>query len=344
MTSTPEEVPIPTRLGNSELVGHLEDGSEEWHNQRANGVGSSEVASCADLPGAFKSKYVLWLEKCGYYTPPEPNEETAEMFRMGHLMENLLDEYLLQDRPHEIPLQAGSWRHVDNHSALLNPDRLVWDTQHERWRGREYKASARGFDNEQPPLRYIAQCEWCRGSLGLDEWELFAAVAGSSVKAWTIKPGVMGAVQVTNQKTGHAEQVYGIGYPSLLAAAESFIQSVRDKNPPPVDGSIEGFDYIKSQVSQINPAEDAYLDWQMAYDLHYADQQAKTWTKELTRVKSLVLEEMGEAKFAKLKPEMDGKEGVTVARRQLPAKGKTPTLYLSTSRAAKQALNLDIVS
>ena len=119
---------------------------------------------------------------------------------------------------------------------------------------------------------------------------------------------------------------------------------MRDKNPPPVDGSIEGFDYIKSQASKINPAEDAYLDWQMAHDLHYADQQAKTWTKELTRVKSLVLEEMGEAKLAKLKPEMDGKEGVTVARRQLPAKGKTPTLYLSTSRAAKQALNLDIVS
>lgn len=344
MTASLVEAFLPDRLGDSELVGKFEDGSEEWHQQRANGVGSSEVASCADLPGAFKSKYVLWLEKCGYYTPPEPDEATAEMFRMGHLMENLLDEYLLQERPHEIPHQAGSWRHVDNHSALLNPDRLVWDTQHERWRGREYKASARGFDNDQPPLKYIAQCEWCRGSLGFDEWELFAAVAGSSVKAWTIKPGVMGAVQVTNQKTGHAEQVYGIGYSSLVAAAESFIQSVRDKNPPPVDGSIEGFDYIKSRAVKIDPTEDAYLDWQMAYGLHYADQQAKTWTKELIRMKSLVLEEMGEAKFAKLKPEVDGKEGVTVARRQLPTKGKAPTLYLSTSRAAKQALDLDIES
>lgn len=335
---------VPQVMGDSEFVGLFEDGSDEWHQQRSAGVGSSEVASCIDAPGAYKSKYALWLEKCGYYTPPEPDEATQELFRLGHLVEGLLDEYLKQDRPHEIAINAGSWRHVDNHSALLNPDRLVWDTQDQRWRGREYKLSTRGFDNDQPPLKYIIQSVWCYGSLGLDEWELFALVGGHSVKAWTIKPGVMGAVQVTNQKTGHAEQVYGIGYPSLLAAAESFIQSVRDKNPPPVDGSIEGFDYIKSQASQINPAEDAYLDWQMAHDLHYADQQAKTWTKELTRVKSLVLEEMGEAKLAKLKPEMDGKEGVTVARRQLPAKGKTPTLYLSTSRAAKQALNLDIVS
>lgn len=343
MASLVEVVP-PNRLGDFELVGKFEDGSDEWHAQRADGIGSSEVASCIGVPGAYKSAYMLWLEKSGYYTPPEPDEATAEMFRMGHYMENLIDEYLLDERPHEIPAAAGSWRHVDDPSAKMNPDRLVWDTQCERWRGREYKNSARGFDNDQPPLRYIAQCEWCRGALGFDEWELFVVVAGSSVKAWTIKPGIMGAVAVENQKTGHVEQVYGVRYKALLAAQRSFMQSVRDKNPPPVDGSIEGFDYIKSRASEINPAEDAYLDWQMAHDLHYADQQAKTWTKELTRVKSLVLEEMGEAKFAKLKPEMDGKEGVTVARRQLPTKGKTPTLYLSTSRAAKQALNLDIVS
>lgn len=344
MTSTLVEASLPARLGDSELVGKFEDGSDEWHAQRTNGIGSSEVASCAGIPGAYKSAYVLWLEKSGYYTPPEPDEALAEMFRMGHYMENLLDEYLLNERPHEVAVAAGSWRHVEDHSALLNPDRLVWDTLHMKWRGREYKNSARGFDNDQPPLKYIVQSEWCRGSLGFDEWELFAVVAGSSVKAWTIKPGVMGAVAVENQKTGHVEQVYGVRYEALLAAQRSFMQSVRDKNPPPVDGSIEGFDYIKSRAVKIDPTEDAYLDWQMAYGLHYADQQAKTWTKELIRMKSLVLEEMGEAKFAKLKPEVDGKEGVTVARRQLPTKGKTPTLYLSTSRAAKQALDLDIES
>lgn len=335
---------MPTTFGNSELVGHLEDGSEEWHAQRANGIGSSEVASCANLPGAFKTQYALWLEKAGYYTPPDPDPVLEEMFRMGHYMENLLDEYLADDRPHEIPIQAGSWRHIDDHSALLNPDRLAWDTLHLRWRGREYKASARGFDNDQPPLKYIAQCEWCRGSLGFDEWELFAVVAGNSVKAWTIKPGVMGAVEVINQKTGASEQVQGVGYEMLLAAQKSFVQSLRDNNPPPVDGSIAAFERAKSFTSTIDPSEDAIVEWQLAYDLHHADQQAKKWDAELRKVKSVVLEQMGEAKYAKLAPEKEGKEGVTVARRQLPTKGKTPTLYLSTSRAAKQALNLDIVS
>lgn len=339
MSSEIIQAMIPKVMGESELVGFFEDGSDEWHAQRGLGIGSSEVASCAEVPGAFKSKYALWIEKAGYYEPPEHDADTLMMFKMGHLQELTLDKYLAELKPHEIAVAAGSWRHVDDHTALLNPDRLVWDTQANRWRGREYKNTMRGFERDELPLKYVAQAEWCRGSLGLDEWELYALYSGAFVHGWVIKPGAFGSTAVTNMETGLTELVRGVSYGELKFSQRAFVQSLRDNNPPSIDGSLAAFDYVKSKHSEIDAKQSVEVTLEEAIELHEADFQSKHWSDRLTEAKAKIIDKMGEAKFVEVSLDGESKP-LRVARRQKAPKGNTPTLYLSTSRAVKTALDV----
>jgi predicted phage-related endonuclease len=327
-----------TELGESEFVGFLEDGSDEWHAQRGTGIGSSEIATVANVPGAFKPKYILWLEKMGHYTPPEPDEDTKLMFLFGHLAELTLDEVLKVERPHELAFPAGSWRHKNDHTALANPDRLVFDTERQIWIGREYKNSRNGFEGDEAPLRYVAQAEWCRGSLGFPEWQLVAQYSGSSYRMWTIKPGPLGQTMVINHRKGTSELVTGVSYPELKAAQAEFVKLLRNNTPPPLDGGEETFDYMKRRHPDIDVDSDIEIPIELARELHESDAEYKALEAKLRRLKAEVLELMKDAKGAYIK---DGDKEERVAYRQAAPRGGAPTLYLSRTRAAKALMAKD---
>lgn len=332
------ELPFPSRLGEAEFVGYFEDGSEEWHAQRATGIGSSEVASCAGVPGAFKSAFMLWQEKMGNFVPPEPEERVRRMFLMGHLAEPTLDSIAHEERPWELSFKAGSWRHVNDHTALLNPDRLVWDTKRQIWIGREYKNSRRGFENDEVPLKYVAQAEWCRGMMGLAEWQVGAIYGGSDWRWWTVMPAPFGMVAVRNDQTGETEMVQGVSYLELKSAHEWFVNLLRTGTPPPLDGSEDTYDLVRAQKTGINEKEDVQVPVELARDLHEHTNKMKHHKDEAMRLKSEATQAMGEAKGAFIKDE-DGKD-VRVFYRQAGPNGGAPSLRVSTSRKAKEALGL----
>lgn len=326
----------PNEMGESEFVGLFEDGSPEWHAQRKTGIGSSEIASAAGVPGAFDSAYMLWQKKMGYLEDQEHEPHVQRMFDMGHYLEPVLDSIAKVERPWEYSYIPGSWRHKDDHTALLNPDRLVWDDKRGIWIGREYKASNRGFENDEVPLKYIAQSEWCRGSLGVPEWQLGAIYGSRDWRWWIIKPGPMGTVSVTNTMTGKVEIVSGVSYPELKDAHKRFMGLLRAGTPPPIDGSEDSYNHVRLQNKEVNEKSDIVVDMQLAKDIHYHDEKLNEHKAELTRLKSEFAQKMGDAKGAFVRDEND--KLVRVAYRQVGAHGGAPTLRLSRSRGAKTAL------
>lgn len=333
-----KDLAFPSKIGDAEFVGFLKDGSEEWHRQRATGIGSSEVASCAGVPGAFKSAFMLWQEKMGNYVPPEPEERLRRIFLMGHLAEPTLDTIAHNERPWELSFKAGSWRHADDHTALLNPDRLVWDTEREIWIGREYKNSMRGFENDEVPLKYVAQAEWCRGIMGLEEWQIGAIYGGNDWRWWTVMPGPMGMVQVRNDQTAEVEFVQGVSYPELKAAQEWFVNLLRTATPPPLDGSEDTYNLVRASKTGINEQEDIEFPADIARELHEHDTLTKFHKEEAIRLKAEAAQIMGEAKGAFVK-DKDGKD-VRVLYRQAGPNGGAPSLRISNSRKAKEVLGL----
>lgn len=295
MTKTPMSESV-TKLGPSKMIGHFEHDSDEWHLQRGKVIGASEIAGVAGIAGAYHGPYMTWMVKNGLYTPPEPDEDLKRRFRAGHLAEHTLDGMLVDEFPEEEPFETGSWVHETIPWAGANPDRLVWDHKTQEIRGREYKNSARGFEGDWPPLKFIAQCEYTRGLLGLPEYRLSVLEAGWDVRTWTIKPGPMRKTLVVSHRLGESKMFDGVSFPELMRAGQAFVLMT---SPPPKDGRDETFDFMKGRYEGIvDHGQDVQLPMDLIQRLHKYDRMQKEGVEGYNLARSEALELMKDAKGA----------------------------------------------
>lgn len=150
-----------TLLGTAELVGVFEDGTPEWHEQRASGIGSSDIGVILGLSG-WKSALTLHYEKRGLIDPAPVSPEQQELFDYGHYMEPFIAEKFAAR--HEIlqPKVTGSWRNVDRPWQICNPDRLIPEGVLEL---KTAKFKADWDENGVPPI-YDAQVRWQMDTFG----------------------------------------------------------------------------------------------------------------------------------------------------------------------------------
>jgi len=327
-----------TELGPSKLAGKFVDGSPEWHQQRATGIGGSDVASVAQIEGAFKSRYVLWLEKAGLIPPETPNERTAELFEFGHRLEpviaeafadRMLDNYGVE----EVAMtESGSWARVDHPWALANPDRLV--LLDGELVGLEIKASGHGagYEGGMPPQKYLAQCLWYAGNLGLGTFYLAALISLGSLQIWRLSIKET-AVNVVNLTSGENEW-FGMNYGHLFEEAKEFHASLLSGEAPPLDGGNDTYDYMRAKETTIRPKGTVDIPLELAQRLHQWDAVNKESEVELKRAKSETLELMGDAKDALV-------EGTKVAYRQMSGRAKAPSLYLAKGTKVRELMAAD---
>lgn len=319
-----------TEFGDAQFVGFFVHDSDDWHAQRSRVIGASEAASAAGIPGAFFPPYILWLIKTGRYTLPEPDRKMKQRFKAGHLAENTLDGLLEDELPDEVAFPTGSWVHRDFQWMGCNPDRLTYNKKTGQVGGREYKNSQNGFMNDEVPLKYVAQCEYTRGMLGMKEYTLAALYGGWEPHIWTIKPGPLGKTLVISHDTGDARLVEGVGYGQLVQKVSTFVNMMWSDTPPPLDGSEATFEYTKGRWSDIDPDKDVQVSLELAARALYHDGRQKYHDAEFRKAKSELLEVMQDAKGAYV-----GK--TKVARRQ-GVQGGSATLYLQRSQEAKDLL------
>lgn len=306
------EEPPGTRLGTAVLVGHFADDSPEWHQARRAGIGGSEIASILHM-NSFKSKFVLWHEKYGSIQSEGIDPDYAEW---GHRLEPVVRDKFRDNHPEYEVLHGGSWVHQDRPWHLANPDgRLrnkVTGKVEAIWEGKT-SATGYGWENGSVPPKYVAQVRHYLECFGFEYAYISVLIELGKYKEFRIPRDPM--LPVVSMQEGEKDVWYGSGGPAMIQEAQAFVDSLHAGTPPPMDGGEDTHKLVRKFHPDID-GSDCELDDKTGQDLLDARQAVKDAEAEHNRMKSVVIEKMGKAKYAKHR-------GVVIARRQANKAGPT---------------------
>lgn len=303
LPSAPED-----SLGEAVFVGYFEDGSEDWHDQRANGVGGSDVSSILQIHGSFKSRYLLWLEKTGAL--PREDEPDNPYLEWGHRLEPLIAEKFQEMHPKiKVVTKAGSWRHKDREWHLANPDGLLVNEHGDVFALLEIKCSATGYgwENGRVPAKYIAQVRWYLRAFGLSFAYIVVLESGVHYREYII-PADPSSPVIRADKDDEPSYVVEVGGDAMVCEVEAFVASMAENTPPPLDGGEDTFKYVKSAHPDITPKLEVEIG-DLGMELQNAKNSVELWETELRRLKGIVIEAMDKAQYAT-------SNGIKVARRR----------------------------
>lgn len=262
------------------------------------GIGGSEIASVLNLPGSFKSAYILWLEKAGY---KEPDRTQKPIFEWGHRLEPTLAEKFADMHPEWACIEGGSWVNKDRPFHLANPDRLLRDTDGSITSVLEIKTSKTGFgwDDRKAPLKYIAQLRWYLDAFGFDFGYLNVLIGMEDYREYLVPRNPM--MPVVDLETGE-EQFYDVGGHRSRDAATEFMASIPRNEPPEIDGHSDIVDYLRSKNMSIvtkGEGSEVVLSDEVG-DLVAESRELQARADKLTdKAKGHLLAHMGTAKSAK---------------------------------------------
>ena len=135
---------------------------EEWLKAREDGIGASEVASVIGL-SPWDSPFSLWLKKTGQVPPVE---ETVAM-HMGHLLEPVIAQLWIEHTGGKIVKASEKdiiYQDPEHPWRKVTPDRIASEINPETGKkGKcllEFKSTSQDFDPEDPPIYYVAQCQY----------------------------------------------------------------------------------------------------------------------------------------------------------------------------------------
>jgi putative phage-type endonuclease len=289
---------LPTELGTARHVGTFENGSPEWHGQRATGIGGSDVGILCGL-SKWESPYT-WVAKRLGKIPS--NMETSEPMEWGTRLEAPILDAFIEKNPHlTVYRDAGSWHHADRPWQLANPDALYQDANG-TWGIVEVKTARYEDDwdekNNTIPASYRAQVLWYLQTFGFQHAYVVVLFSGSKFRVFEV---------TTNDFEADTN----------LAVAMDFKKYLDDQELPPFSAPFNStYETVRYQHPLIDDSEVELGEVGRTY-FEAVRAQAEA-TEELDRSKSEVIAAMGNAKRGLL----DGNWTVT---RQARA-GGTPYL------------------
>ena len=290
------DVFAPESLNGARLLGNYVAGSPEWHAERRNGIGGSEVGTILGL-NPYESAYALWAKKTDRI-PSEIEENWA--IRFGKAFEDPILQLWQEEHPEWEVFTTGTYADEYCEYRHANPDALARHRETGEWMVIEVKTARSTWDDVPPS--YIAQVQHYMGVL-------------------KIQRGVIVAV------AGMTWNEYEVPYNQLMidaqnAALADFWRSIQTDTKPAWDGAESTYNAVRIQYDEIE-SRDVELGM-LGFDLVNAQKIADRAYYDLNLLKSKVLDTMGTAKWATVTS-----EGVTtrVASRQMRA-GK-PSLIVN---------------
>lgn len=305
------KIPAGTQLHDAIYIGDLEDGSPEWHAQRANVLGGSDIASVCNIPGRFKSPYILGLEKAGYKQPDEVGPELQELFDWGHALEPVIIEKFTEMTDIQVA-RTGTWVNKDRPWHGINCDGLLLDRDGTPMGILECKYSTMGFgyENDMPPAKYVAQLRYYLAGFGFT-FGYLAAFCKGKLMVYMV-PASM-TEKVINLRTG-ATEYFGTDASIMLPMAQDFVDTLARGELPPLTGSDDELDWKLSRNPEIN-GKDVVVPFELATEWAKARQAKKDGEAAEKLAKAKLLEVMGQAKAAKAGYDVGKKKAKTIAMR-----------------------------
>jgi putative phage-type endonuclease len=260
----------PEKINGATLLGTFEPDSKEWHEARANGVGGSEVGTIMGL-NQWESAYTLACKRLGLI---ETEPLTSMAVKLGKILEAPILDLFQAEHPDMEVMTTGTYAKGYQHA---NPDALAM---------RDGKLivvevkTTRNYWTEVPPS-YIAQVQHYLDVLDLDTAVIVALVGMDYKEYWIDRDDF----QIENQR--------------LLV--DEFWSGLKTGTLPSWDGSQSTYETVRAQHPTINQGEEVEVDG--GHELVNAQLKYDEAEAELTKIKSQVLDAMGNAEHAYIEHE-----------------------------------------
>ena len=279
----------PKHFNGAKLLGVFENGTAEWHEARADGIGGSEVGTIMGL-NRWESAFYLHQLKAGHLPQKELDSFPADL---GNILEPVIMGPLLKrQHPDWEVFTTGTYQHATIPYLHANPDGLA--KVDGEWVIIEAKTS-RNYWDAVPPS-YVAQVQHYMNVMGVKRAVIVGLVAMDWVEHWI-------------EADAFEQDV-------ITQTAARFWDGVKNDTPPEWDGSTSTYEAVR----ELNPDIDGT---EIEIDgLHYLPAAQEVFDKaetELRKMKAQVLALMGKAQHAFI--EHDGQK-IRVASRQARGMGK----------------------
>ncbi len=283
------ELHAPQQFNKAKLLGVFENGTPEWHEVRADGIGGSEVGTIMGL-NRWESAYYLHHLKTGDLPPKELDSFPADL---GNILEPVIMGPLLKlKHPDWEVFTTGTYQHETLPYLHANPDGLA--KVEGEWIIVEAKTS-RNYWSEVP-AQYIAQVQHYMNVMGLKRAVIIGLVAMDWVEYW---------IDADSFEQRVIEQT-----------AQAFWRGVTEATAPDWDGSSSTYETVRQLHPDIDGTE---VEIDGLHNLPLAQAEFDRAEAELRKQKSEVLNLMGSAQHAYI--EHEG-EKIRIASRQARGMGK----------------------
>lgn len=290
------ETYAPETLNGAKLLGNFEPGSPEWHAERTNGVGGSEVGTILGL-NPYESAYALWAKKTGKI-PSEIQENWA--IRFGKAFEEPILKLWMEEHPEWDVFTTGTYADGDCAYRHANPDAIAIHKETKELMVLEVKTARSTW--ESVPQAYLAQVLHYMGVLKIQKGRI-VAVAGMTWNEYEVSWN-QEAIDLQNEMI------------------DAFWHSIQEDRKPAWDGSDATYNAVRAENPQIELREVEL--GQLGISLLQAQEKADRAYSELLRTKSEVMDKMGTAKYGVVET-LNGPERVVT--RQMRA--GTPSLVIN---------------
>ena len=270
------------------LIGTHSPGSPDWHAQRANAIGGSDIAPIMNK-SPWTSQFTLWAEKTGNLLP----RESTMAMKLGNYFEPAIVQILGDIHPELIIHDSSKTFAWEYNSAFhANPDAIIEDQQ-----GRLSVLEIKFSRNPMPtlPEHYKLQVLWYMQVTGLHNPAVLCAVAGGEYREFVIEWDEVLAFE-------------------MIQRAEDFLMCVREDMAPNLDGSESTYETVRAIHPDIKD-EEIDLDRAEFQLLLDAIDMQKVWEQQVNLRKSQILQAMQGNKYGRV-------DGESVVMLQARGEGK----------------------
>lgn len=295
-------------IGNGELLGRYEAGSQEWHNARLGRLGASEIAAVMGL-SRWQSPFSLWHLKAGNVTP----QVDREWMEWGRDQEALIARRFRRQHPDWRLSRCGLYANRVRPWQVSQPDRVL-HLGGRRLAALEVKTDRYGDDwgpqgSDDIPIYYRCQAMWQMDTFGWTECHFAVLITGVDYREYVVR--------------------YDADEAELLRAeAQRFIDSIDAGIPPSIDEHTATYRAVRELHPDIDDVE-IEIDEDLArqYIAALADLDAAEETKRFAA--SRVLAAMGRARRA-----ISAEQRIAI---RVPTKGAPPHLRPASDKRKRAA-------
>ncbi len=259
---------------------------------RKRGVGGSEIASVAGIPGAFGSAYSEWADRTGKL--PKKERESA------YLEDGRDIEAIVAKR-----FETASGLKIRHRYAIITNDACPHlfadvdgfvDNEDMGWEGKTYDPRSDKF-RDGCPATYVSQVQVYMAVTGKRRWVLSAWSYGQGTKHFYF------TLDGADEKPAWAEELIKMNQAEIDAAEEvaaQFMRQVENGIPPFPDGSEATGETLKEMYPEASPGTTKDLEaWRSDLDaIEGIDARIKELERERDSHKQAIMEAMGDAETA----------------------------------------------